>query len=42
MSSEVEWEIPPTNEGDQAAVLHVLADYQTAFSGHSPQSSPLF
>ena len=42
MSSEVEWEIPPTNEGDKAAVLQLLADYQAAFSGHSPQSTQLF
>jgi hypothetical protein len=42
MSSEVEWEIPPANEGDKAAVLQVLADYQAAFSGHSPQSAQLF
>ena len=42
MSSEVEWEIPHTNEGDKATVLQVLADYQAAFSGHSPQSTQLF
>ena len=42
MSSKVEWEIPHTNEGDKAAVLQVLADYQTAFSGHDPQSTQLF
>ena len=42
MSSEVKWEIPHTNERDKAAVLQVLADYQAAFSGHSPQSTQLF
>lgn len=42
MSSEVEGEIPLANEGDRAAVLQVLAEYQVAFSGHSPQSTQLF
>ena len=41
MHSRMESEIPRTDGGDKAAVLQALADYQTAFSGHDPQSTQL-
>ena len=42
VESEVESETPDMDDGDKSAVLQVLADYQTAFSGHDPQKAQVF
>jgi len=41
MYRKVEREIAEADEGDEAAVLQALDDYQTAFSGHDPQRTQL-
>ena len=41
MPSRTEGQTPHTSEGEKAEVMQALADYQTAFSAHDPQSTQL-